>query len=50
MSDLKIKVRGSDYTREINNFETNPQEENIEIIQIQEQSAHQNKLCPSVFY
>jgi hypothetical protein len=50
MSDLKRKVRGSDYTREIKNSGTNPQAENIEIIQSQEQSAHQNKLCPSVFY
>jgi hypothetical protein len=50
MSDLKRKVRGSDYTRAIKNSGTNPQAKNIEIIQSQEQSVHQNKFCPSIFY
>jgi hypothetical protein len=49
MSDLKRKVSGSDYTRAVKNSRTNPQEENIEIIQSQEQSAHQRKFYPSVF-
>jgi hypothetical protein len=50
MIDLKEKVRGSDYTKAIKNSRTNLHVENIEIIQIQNQSVPQNKLFSFLFY